>query len=167
MVGKAIVQLTSEGRSCKQPIYVIKDLKNNLLGLPAIAALQLLTKVDSIQSGNIQQSFPKLFQGLGTLKGDYQIQLKPDAKPYALYTARCANVSSTPGNGCVSLRTLLLRGFKSTQILTSPDFLWTTTIPAHKRVGLSTLDITPIFSICLTFPRRGIGTFLCNVRDRD
>ena len=34
------------------------------------------------------QSFPKLFQGLGTLKGDYQIQLKPDAKPFALYTSR-------------------------------------------------------------------------------
>ena len=77
-----------KGKSCKQPIYVIKDLKNNLLGLLAIAALHLLTKVDSIQPGNVQQSFPKLFQGLGTLKGDYQIQLKADAKPYALYTAR-------------------------------------------------------------------------------
>ena len=29
-----------------------------------------------------------MFQGLGTLRGDYQIQLRPDAKPYALYTAR-------------------------------------------------------------------------------
>ena len=88
MLGQAVVHLTSEGRSCKQPIYVIGDLKNDLLGLPAITALQLLTKVDSVQSGNVQQSFPKLFQGLGTLKGDYHIQLKPDAKPYALYTAR-------------------------------------------------------------------------------
>ena len=33
-------------------------------------------------------SFPKLFQGLGTLKGEYQIQLMPDAKPHTLYTAR-------------------------------------------------------------------------------
>ena len=88
VLGQAVVHLTSEGRSCKQPIYVIGDLKNDLLGLPAITALQLLTKVDSVQPGNVQQSFPKLFQGLGTLKGDYHIQLKPDAKPYALYTAR-------------------------------------------------------------------------------
>ena len=88
VLGQAVVNLTSEGRSCKQPIYVIGDLKNDLLGLPAITALQLLTKVDSVQPGNVQQSFPKLFQGLGTLKGDYHIQLKPDAKPYALYTAR-------------------------------------------------------------------------------
>ena len=84
MLGQAVVHLTSEGRSCKQPIYVIGDLKNDLLGLPAITALQLLTKVDSVQPGNVQQSFPKLFQ----FKGDYHIQLKPDAKPYALYTAR-------------------------------------------------------------------------------
>ena len=88
MLGQAVVQLTYEGRSCKQPIYIIEGLKNNLLGLPVITALQLLTKVESIQPGYVQKSFPKLFQGLGTLKGDYQIQLKPDAKPYALYTAR-------------------------------------------------------------------------------
>ena len=40
---QAVVHLTSEGRSCKRPIYVIGDLKNDLLGLPAITALQLLT----------------------------------------------------------------------------------------------------------------------------
>ena len=27
MLGQAVVRLTSEGRSCKQPIYVIGDLK--------------------------------------------------------------------------------------------------------------------------------------------
>ena len=88
VLGEAVVQLTYGERSCKQPVYVIKDLKNNLLGLPAITALQLLMKVNSIQPGNVHHSFPELFQDLGTLKGDYQIQLKPDAKPYALYTAR-------------------------------------------------------------------------------
>ena len=81
MLGQAVVYLTSEGRSCKRPIYVIGDLKNDLLGLSAIT-------VDSVQPGNVQQSFPKLFQGLGTLKGDNHIQLKPHAKPYALYTVR-------------------------------------------------------------------------------
>jgi len=88
VLGHAVIQLTSKERSCKHPIYAIEGLKNNLLGLPTITALQLLTKVDSIQPGKVQQSFPKLFQGLGTLKGDYHIQLKPNAKRYALYTAR-------------------------------------------------------------------------------
>ena len=81
VLGQAVVQLTYGERSYKQPVYVINDLKNDLLGLPAITALQLLMKVDSIQPGNVHHSFPELFQDLGTLKGDYQIQLKPDAKP--------------------------------------------------------------------------------------
>ena len=85
-MGQAAVQLTYKGKSCTQPIYVIDDLKSNLLGLPAITALQILVKVNRIQPGDIHQSFPKLFQGLGTLKGDYQIQLKPDA--FALYASR-------------------------------------------------------------------------------
>ena len=84
VMGQATVQFTYNGKSSKQIIYVIMDLKTNLLGLPAITALQLLIKVDSIQPGKMQQSFPKLFQGLGTLKGDYHIQLKPDARPCAL-----------------------------------------------------------------------------------
>lgn len=33
-----------------------------------------------------QRKFPKIFQGLGTLSGDYHIQLHPDAKPHALFT---------------------------------------------------------------------------------
>ena len=52
-------------------------------------------------------------------------------------------------------------------------YVQTTTIPAHQRVGLSTLDITPIFSIrsnsCLTFSRRGsvncqLSTRMCTLR---
>ena len=95
VLGQATIQLTYNGRSCQQPIYVIKDLKNNLLGLPAITALQLLIKVDSIQTGNVQQSFPKLFQGLGTLKGDYQIELKPMLSLMLSTLKKCSN--STQG----------------------------------------------------------------------
>ena len=32
--------------------------------------------------------FPSLFTGLGSLSVDFEIQLKPDAKPFALYTPR-------------------------------------------------------------------------------
>ena len=34
------------------------------------------------------EQYPALFTGLGTLKGDYEIQLKPDAKPHSIFTAR-------------------------------------------------------------------------------
>ena len=36
----------------------------------------------------IKQQFPKMFTGLGTLHGDYEIRIKPDAKPFSLSTAR-------------------------------------------------------------------------------
>ena len=50
-------------------------------------------------------------------------------------------------SGFVSLKTLSLKDFKSTQTQTYvPDFLGATTIPAHQRVGLSTLHITPSYS---------------------
>ena len=48
------------------------------------------------------------------------------------------------------------------QILTSPDRLGTTTIPAHQGVGSVTGEITPsVFIRCSsfwTFGRRGMGT---------
>ena len=39
------------------------------------------------------KQYPKLFTGLGTLGNEYKISLKPDAKPYALHTARRVPIS--------------------------------------------------------------------------
>ena len=76
----------------------------------------------------------------------------------------CARVSSTRGNGCISLCTHLLRGFRSTHIRMDLFCFGTTTIPAHHSVDWSTFDITPISSIrfnsCCTFLRNGSGTCL-------
>jgi len=47
--------------------------------------------VDAINQSDrstLQQNFPSLFTGLGTRQNKYDIRLKPDAKPFALYTAR-------------------------------------------------------------------------------
>ena len=48
------------------------------------------TRIDSITDYTVmvEEKFPSLFRGLGTLGDPYTIQLKPDAKPKALYTAR-------------------------------------------------------------------------------
>ena len=37
---------------------------------------------------NIPDQFPDLFKGLGTMKGQYTIKLKPGATPFALYIPR-------------------------------------------------------------------------------
>ena len=70
---------------------MVKQLKHNLLGLPAIKGLYLLSVLDNLEcdpTTAIKQEFPSLFAGLGTLQGDYEIQVKPDAQPCSLGTAR-------------------------------------------------------------------------------
>ena len=79
--------LEYNGRKAEQPIYVVKKLQNDLLGLPAIKALNLLAQIDSIQK-SIPDQYPSLFEGLGTFKGEYRIELKSSAKPFALFTPR-------------------------------------------------------------------------------
>ena len=78
--------------ACIQEINVLPDLSHNLLGHPAITALKLIARVNSVHVDtipkNITRQYPKLFTGLGTLEGDFEIHLKPDAKPYCLYTPR-------------------------------------------------------------------------------
>ena len=71
------------------PQYVIRGLKNNLLGLSAITSLQLICQLCSIVTHqNVQQQFPKVFGGLGTFREEYVIKLHDEATPHALYTPR-------------------------------------------------------------------------------
>ena len=65
-------------------------MKNNLLGLPAIEALNLAVRLDAAEDyrSMIVRSYPKVFEGLGNLGEPYEIKLGPNPKPYALYTSR-------------------------------------------------------------------------------
>eukprot|EP00731_Ephydatia_muelleri_P017063 Em0010g161a len=74
----------------QQTIFVIKNLKTNLLGLPALHALKLIARMDSVKEyeESIQRNYPQLFTGLGTMGSEYTIQLKPNPKPYSLSTPR-------------------------------------------------------------------------------
>ena len=94
VVGQATVRLAYRDKQCTHVIFVLRKVKHNLLGLPAIQALNVLTQVDTVsrsvsEQTSIPDQYPSLFKGLGTFKGDsYAIQLKPDAKPFTLYTPR-------------------------------------------------------------------------------
>lgn len=73
VLGQFYCHLTHTGRESQQQVFVVKQLQTNLLGLPAINALQLAVRMDSFATSDTeswQKSFPKVFQGLGTLKGD-------------------------------------------------------------------------------------------------
>ena len=60
------------------------------MGRPAIEKLGLLSRVNNIEekSSTVMSEFPKLFKGLGSLEGEYRIELKPNATPFALSTPR-------------------------------------------------------------------------------
>ena len=78
-------------------MFVIRNMKVDLLGLPAIVALRLLKRVDGIKvlELDIRKQLPKLFQGLGNLGEEYHIPLKEGAVPYTLTTPRNVPLHST------------------------------------------------------------------------
>ena len=58
-----LCNLSYKGKESQQQIYVVDDLKSNLLGLPAIIALHLVTRTDSVQTETTEnQSWLKRFQ---------------------------------------------------------------------------------------------------------
>ena len=77
VLGKVFLRLSYNEKKSTQPVFIVKNIKNNLLGLPAIKALKLFSCVDSIN--NIISQYPSLFTGLGTFIHEYKIQLKPNS----------------------------------------------------------------------------------------
>lgn len=88
ITGKLHEQISYGGKQIKEEIYVIEGLKNCLLGKPAIQAFGLGPKIQEICTVNPKQDFPKIFRGLGQMKGCYKIKLKPDSVPYAISAPR-------------------------------------------------------------------------------
>ena len=75
-------------------MFVVGNLQEPLLGRPAIEALHLLERVNTLQSqggsdqNNVKNEFPKLFKGLGKLKSIYKITMENHAKPFSIATPR-------------------------------------------------------------------------------
>ena len=93
VVGQFTTKLVYGLRSSEQIVFVVRGLKNNLLGLPAITALQLLSWAEAIQSPGVDATeirgkYPKLFEGLGNFGEEYTIRVKDEGQPHALYTPR-------------------------------------------------------------------------------
>ena len=83
-------------------VFVFKGLRQPLVGRPAITSLNLLLKVEPVSKNSglnkkaVIKQFPKLFRGLGTLKGTYQIKLIPNAVPFVLITPRHVPIPLLP-----------------------------------------------------------------------
>ena len=76
-------------KSLEQEIFVVDGARQPLFGRPAIEALKIVELEQEVETTDFIAKFPSLFKGLGNLDGpDYEIKLKPDAKPHALSTPR-------------------------------------------------------------------------------
>ena len=87
VLGETTFKLTYKGKSSFERVFLIHNLQHNLLGLPAIKALEIITGINAITQ-SIPEQYPTLFSGLGTFKREYTIKLRPDAKPFCLFTPR-------------------------------------------------------------------------------
>ena len=85
-----------QSKTC-QEIFVVQRLELPLIGRPAIEALNLISRINFVDSSErFVNLYPDLFIGLGTLGVEYHIQLKHDAKPYALTTPRRVAIPLMP-----------------------------------------------------------------------
>ena len=87
VLGQFEETLAHSDQTSLQTVFVVKGLRNNLLGLPTIQALHLVSRINEIAShSEVKRTFPRLFTGLCNLGDPYWIQLHPNSKPFALYT---------------------------------------------------------------------------------
>ena len=89
VIGRVSATLTLGEISSEQELYVISDLKEPLLGRPAIEALKLIERVNAIdRDQRYKEEFPELFTGLGRMKNVYTIRLQENAQPFAITAPR-------------------------------------------------------------------------------
>ncbi len=88
VIGRFTAALKRGSQETHEEVYVVEGLNKPLLGRPAIEGLGLLARVSAVTESSLVEQFPRLFQGLGKMKGDYTIRLKDGAKPFALSTPR-------------------------------------------------------------------------------
>ena len=75
--------------SLKQDLYVAKNLEEPLLGGPAIKALKIFGKINTInESDRYEKEFPRVFKDLVKLKNVYKIHLNETAQPFSIATPR-------------------------------------------------------------------------------
>ena len=87
-VHKATIE--SKNNKTVQDLYVVKGLKKPLLGKPAIQALNILQRINTVSSSKVEPKteYPELFQGLGRIDNAYTVRLKEDAKPFSIASPR-------------------------------------------------------------------------------
>ena len=89
VIGEVRVRIVSKHNiSIKTTGFIIKGAMNNLLGKEQIQQLGLPQVVNSVSCETIEKRHPTLFQGLGTLKEKFKINVDKKATPFNLTVPR-------------------------------------------------------------------------------
>lgn len=92
VVGRFCTSLGFEGTKVSTDVYVIKGLTRPLLGRPVLEPLGVVRRIYNLsrgdKSGVWREKFPELFEGLGTMPGEYSISLREGALPFSVGVPR-------------------------------------------------------------------------------
>lgn len=89
--GKFTATIGTDSKSTTQEVYVVPGLKFSLLGRPAIQALGLVARVDTVALDSVErvkEQFPTQFKGLGKMEGEYKIGLASALSSFSISTPR-------------------------------------------------------------------------------
>ena len=81
---------TYGAREAEEEIFVVQGLQTALMGRPAIEALNLVSRINTVDDPQrkLLDKYAHLFQGLGTMEGEYHVKPCDDATPFAQMTPR-------------------------------------------------------------------------------
>ena len=98
VAGQFSGKMSHRSRSTWQQVFVVENLRTNLLGLPAITALKLATRIQAIMKRKLDvlERFPGIFSGLGNLGQEYEIKLRANARPHSIFTPKQIPLSLRP-----------------------------------------------------------------------
>ena len=89
VLGYFKAEMKHKGKSLYEDIYVIRNLGVSLLSRHASEGLNIVCFLGEIKEEfALQEDFPRLFSGLGKVKGEYHIKLMEGAQPYSVTTPR-------------------------------------------------------------------------------
>ncbi|KAI3380790.1 hypothetical protein SNEBB_010510, partial [Seison nebaliae] len=100
VIGKTKVLLSYDNQTTNSVVFVIRGLHRSLLGRPELESLCVIRRVHAVQCGDNgdpwKGKYPTLFSGLGTLPGEYSIQVSPNAEPFSVSVPRRVPIPLLP-----------------------------------------------------------------------
>ena len=90
VLGELSLKLSNKSMSITTSAFVVHGASRNLLGVGEINSLGLLKLVNSVCTKAFDPfvEFKELFDGLGTMPGEFEIELKENVRPVHLYAPK-------------------------------------------------------------------------------